>query len=220
MGTYVHILNRRLTKNRVQFGDPVVSVDAAPYSHKPSMYSELDQKYEKRMERAFNTPDHLQSDYIVFSHTMDGAPVYRNNRNGIWSDGSGHWTGIDPKTDHVGTLYKIGRHWHIVPEYQPIENYMAVHCQKHYNRPLKTGWLHVIMDETYTATVRDIQSFKHYLKTGNVDPTQLRLDGAGSEDTPSWFIDTVNRHIEAVKQTAKQAQLRSQRFQKTFGYRL
>ena len=42
-----------------------------------------------------------------------GDEVYKNNKLGIWSDGSGFWTGIDYKNDHVGKLEKIGKKYFI-----------------------------------------------------------------------------------------------------------
>ena len=40
--------------------------------------------------------------------------LYKNNKKGVWSDGSGFWGGIDHKNDFIGTLKKEGRKFVIV----------------------------------------------------------------------------------------------------------
>ena len=56
MGTYVHITNRRLTRN-VELNGQTVKVDFAPFSHKPSGYYDNPPEIEKKMERAWNVPN-------------------------------------------------------------------------------------------------------------------------------------------------------------------
>ena len=65
------------------------------------------------MERAWNVPTDRQADYIVFGKAKEGCSVYKNNKKGIWSDGSGFWSGLHWENDLVGTLEKNGRQWYI-----------------------------------------------------------------------------------------------------------
>ena len=59
----------------------------------------------REMTRAYALTENDQPDYIIF----EGETVFKNNKRGVWSDGSGFWSGIDPKNDFVGTLKKSGK---------------------------------------------------------------------------------------------------------------
>ena len=121
MGTYVNITDRRLTKKNVELNGDKVSVDFAPFSHKPSGYYDNPPEIEKKMERAWNVPKDKQAEYIVFGEPQEGDRVYKSNKKAIWSDGSGFWSGIHWENDLVGTLEKNGRQWYIEPKELPIE---------------------------------------------------------------------------------------------------
>ena len=116
MGTYVHVLNIRLTKKKVKFNDSFVSVDAAPFSHKPNRFYDdyHDKAADLRLTRAHKVTEDMQSDYIVFGDGEDGDHVYKSNKRAVWSDGSGEWSGLNYKKDCVGILRKTNsRSWHI-----------------------------------------------------------------------------------------------------------
>lgn len=125
MGTYIHITDRRLTKRNVKLYGEIVSVDFAPFSHKPSGYYDNPPEIERKMERAWNIPEDKQADYIVFGKPQDdcegGWYVYKNNKKAIWSDGSGFWSGLHWENDLVGMLHKKGKQWYIEPKELPIE---------------------------------------------------------------------------------------------------
>ena len=118
MGTYVHILNRRLTKKKVKFNNSFVSVDAAPFSHKPNRFYDnyIDKAADMRLTRASRITEAMQSDYIVIGDGVDGDHVYRSNKRAVWSDGSGEWSGLNYNQDCVGILRKTNtKSWHIEP---------------------------------------------------------------------------------------------------------
>ena len=115
MGTYVHITNRRLTRN-VELNGQTVKVDFAPFSHKPSRWHNDPPEIDSKMERAWNVPIDKHADYIVFGKAEEGYEVYKSNKEGIWSDGSGFWSGFHWEKDCVGILEKNGKKWNIKPK--------------------------------------------------------------------------------------------------------
>lgn len=57
------------------------------------------------MIRATKLTKEEQPDFITF----DGENVYKNNKVGMWHDGSGFYSGIHYENDLVGKLEKEGK---------------------------------------------------------------------------------------------------------------
>jgi hypothetical protein len=109
MGTYIHTFKKKLNKNATMDGKVVV-VGQATFLCKQDWSGNYSSSESREMTRASSLLDHDQPEYITF----DGDLVYKNNKRGIWSDGSGFWTGIDYQKDYVGQLIKEGKKFVIV----------------------------------------------------------------------------------------------------------
>jgi hypothetical protein len=104
MGTYIHTYKKKLNKKAILDGQEVI-VGQATFLCRQDWLGNYSPSERREMTRAYSLFDHEQADYITF----DGEMVYKNNKKGVWSDGSGFWGGIDHKKDFVGTLKKVGR---------------------------------------------------------------------------------------------------------------
>lgn len=209
MGDYVFALKKTLRKNATLDGDKV-QVDMAPYAYKPSWFGrDYDlEDFGLRMwiERAGNTPPEEQAPYIIFSDKADGWPVYKNNKLGVWGDGSGHYTGVK-LDDLVGKMYKIGNRFYIVPKDQQLEEFIKTNFLNLYNTPLPHTQVYVKMHEGYTATVRDIRSLKEYLAGyGKMDPKYMTTISAG-DDVPGWFQAIVSQLVSDKRRELQKAEI-------------
>ena len=104
MGTYIYTYKKKFNKNATFNGEKVV-VGEATFLCKPDYSNNYTPVENREMIRVTNLPKDEQPDYITF----DGVRVYKNNKFGMWHDGSGFWSGIDYKKDFVGILKKVGR---------------------------------------------------------------------------------------------------------------
>ena len=107
MGTYIYTYKKKLDKKAILNGQEV-KVGEATFLCKQDWSGNYTPQEKREMTRATCLLENDQPDYIIF-----GEEVYKNNKRGLWSDGSGFWTGIDHKNDYVGKLEKIGRKYFI-----------------------------------------------------------------------------------------------------------
>jgi hypothetical protein len=108
MGTYVYTYKKKLDKKAILDGKEV-KVGEATFLCKQDWSGNYTPQEKREMTRSYALTENDQPDYITF----DGDMVYKNNKKGVWSDGSGFWGGIDHKNDFVGTLKKEGRKYFI-----------------------------------------------------------------------------------------------------------
>ena len=104
MGTYIHTYKKKFDKNATINEEKVV-VGQATFICRQDWSDNYSPSEKREMTRANDLSKNDQPEYITF----DGEMVYKNNKKGVWSDGSGFWGGIDHKNDFVGTLKKEGR---------------------------------------------------------------------------------------------------------------
>ena len=104
MGTYIYTYKKKFDKNATLNEDKVV-VGQATFICRQDWSGNYLPSENREMTRAYALTENDQPEYITF----DGETVYKNNKKGVWSDGSGFWGGIDHKNDFVGTLKKEGR---------------------------------------------------------------------------------------------------------------
>ena len=109
MGTYIYTYKKKFDKNATLNEDKVV-VGQATFICRQDWSGNYSPSENREMTRAYALTKNEQPEYISF----DGETVYKNNKKGVWSDGSGFWGGIDHKNDFVGTLKKVGRKFVIV----------------------------------------------------------------------------------------------------------
>ena len=109
MGTYINTFKKSLNKKATIDGNPVI-VGQATFLCRQDWSGNYSPSENREMTRAYALNKNEQPEYITF----DGEMVYKNNKKGVWSDGSGFWGGIDHKNDFVGTLKKVGRKFVIV----------------------------------------------------------------------------------------------------------
>ena len=109
MGTYIHTYKKKLNKKAILDGQEVI-VGQATFLCRQDWSGNYSPAESREMTRAYALTENDQPDYIIF----EGEIVFKNNKRGVWSDGSGFWSGIDPKNDFVGTLKKVGRKFVIV----------------------------------------------------------------------------------------------------------
>jgi hypothetical protein len=104
MGVYIYTYKKKFDKNVTINGEGVV-VGQATFLCKSDFGGRYTPSENREMRRALNLEKDLQPDYITF----DGENVYKNNKRGLWHDGSGFYCGIHYKNDFVGVLKKEGR---------------------------------------------------------------------------------------------------------------
>ena len=104
MGTYIYTYKKKFDKNATLNGDKVV-VGQATFICRQDWSGNYSPSEKREMTRAYALNGNDQPEYITFDDEM----VYKNNKKGVWSDGSGFWGGIDHKNDFVGTLKKVGK---------------------------------------------------------------------------------------------------------------
>jgi hypothetical protein len=104
MGTYIYTYKKKFDKNATLNGDKVV-VGQATFICRQDWSDNYSPSEKREMTRAYALTKNDQPEYITFDDEM----VYKNNKKGVWSDGSGFWGGIDHKNDFVGTLKKVGK---------------------------------------------------------------------------------------------------------------
>ena len=104
MGTYIHTYKKKLNKKAILDGQEVI-VGQATFLCRQDWSGNYSPAEIREMTRAYALTENDQPDFITF----EGETVYKNNKRGVWSDGSGFWSGIDYKKDFVGTLKKVGR---------------------------------------------------------------------------------------------------------------
>jgi hypothetical protein len=104
MGTYIYTYKKKFDKNATLNGDKVV-VGQATFICRQDWSGNYSPSEKREMTRAYALTKNDQPEYITFDDEM----VYKNNKKGVWSDGSGFWGGIDHKNDFVGTLKKVGK---------------------------------------------------------------------------------------------------------------
>lgn len=109
MGTYINTFKKKFNKKATLDGQEVI-VGQATFLCRQDWSGNYSPSELREMTRAYALSKNDQPDYITF----DGEMVYKNNKKGVWSDGSGFWGGIDHKNDFVGTLKKVGRKFVIV----------------------------------------------------------------------------------------------------------
>ena len=103
MGTYIYTYKKKLDKKATLDGQEVI-VGEATFLCKQDWSGNYTPQEKREITRATCLLEHDQPEYITF-----GEEVYKNNKRGIWTDGSGFWTGIDYKKDYVGKLEKQGK---------------------------------------------------------------------------------------------------------------
>lgn len=104
MGTYIYTYKKKFDKNATFNGEKVV-VGTATFLCKADYSNDYTAVENREMIRATNLTKDFQPDYITF----DGENVYKNNKFGMWNDGSGFYSGIHHENDFVGKLKKIGK---------------------------------------------------------------------------------------------------------------
>lgn len=109
MGTYIHTFKKKFNK-KVILDEQEVIVGQATFLCRQDWSGNYSPSENREMTRAYALPNHDQPDYIIF----EDDHVYKNNKKGVWSDGSGFWSGIDHKNDFVGTLKKVGKKFVII----------------------------------------------------------------------------------------------------------
>ena len=109
MGTYIHTFKKKFNKKAPFDGNPVI-VGQATFLCRQDWSGNYSPSESREMTRAYALTENDQPDYIIF----EGETVFKNNKRGVWTDGSGFWSGIDPKNDFVGTLKKVGGKFVIV----------------------------------------------------------------------------------------------------------
>jgi hypothetical protein len=111
MGVYIYTYKKKFDKNATLNGEKVV-VGQATFLCKSDFGGSYTPSENREMIRAANLTKEFQPEYITF----DGENVYKNNKHGMWHDGSGFYTGIHHEDDFVGVLKKEGRKF-VVEEY-------------------------------------------------------------------------------------------------------
>jgi hypothetical protein len=104
MGTYIYTYKKKFNKKVILDGQEVI-VGAATFLCRQDWSGNYSPSENREMTRAYGLGKHEQPDYIIF----EDDHVYKNNKKGVWSDGSGFWSGIDYKNDYVGKLEKQGK---------------------------------------------------------------------------------------------------------------
>lgn len=111
MGVYIYTYKKKFDKNATLNGEKVV-VGTATFLCKSDFGGRYTPSENREMIRATNLTKDFQPEYITF----DGENVYKNNKFGMWNDGSGFYSGINHEDDFVGVLKKEGRKF-VVEEY-------------------------------------------------------------------------------------------------------
>jgi hypothetical protein len=111
MGIYIYTYKKKFNKNATLNGEKVV-VGTATFLCKSDFGGRYTPSENREMIRATKLTKGEQPDFITF----DGENVYKNNKVGMWNDGSGFYSGIDYENDFVGVLKKEGRKF-VVEEY-------------------------------------------------------------------------------------------------------
>ncbi len=104
MGIYIHTYKKKFNKKAILDGQEVI-VGEATFLCKQDWSNNYSPSQSREMTRAYALIESDQPEYITF----DGETVYKNNKKGIWSDGSGFWGGIDHQNDFVGIINKQGK---------------------------------------------------------------------------------------------------------------
>ena len=104
MGTYIYTYKKKFNKNATLNGEKVV-VGTATFLCKANYSNNYTAVENREMIRATKLTKEEQPDYITF----DGENVYKNNKVGMWHDGSGFYSGIHWENDLVGKLEKEGK---------------------------------------------------------------------------------------------------------------
>jgi hypothetical protein len=104
MGTYIYTYKKKFNKKATLNGETVI-VGVATFLCRQDWSGNYSPSESREMTRAYALTENDQPDYIIF----EDDHVYKNNKKGVWSDGSGFWGGIDHKNDFIGTLKKEGR---------------------------------------------------------------------------------------------------------------
>jgi hypothetical protein len=104
MGTYIYTYKKKFDKNATFNGEKVV-VGTATFLCRQDWSDNYSPSEKREMTRAYALTKNDQPEYITF----DGEMVYKNNKKGVWSDGSGFYGGINHENDFVGKLEKEGR---------------------------------------------------------------------------------------------------------------
>jgi hypothetical protein len=111
MGAYIYTYKKKFNKNATLNGEKVV-VGEATFLCKSHFGGKYTPSENREMTRAYSLDKHEHPEYITF----DGENVYKNNKIGVWHDGSGFYSGIHHENDFVGILKKEGRKY-VVEEY-------------------------------------------------------------------------------------------------------
>ena len=111
MGTYIYTYKKKFNKKATLNGEKIV-VGMATFLCKADYSNNYTAVENREMIRATKLTKEEQPDYITF----DGENVYKNNKVGMWHDGSGFYSGIHHENDFVGVLKKEGRKF-VVEEY-------------------------------------------------------------------------------------------------------
>jgi hypothetical protein len=109
MGTYIYTFKKSLNKKATIDGNPVI-VGQATFLCRQDWSGNYSPSERREMTRAYALTENDQPEYITF----DGEMVYKNNKRGVWTDGSGYWSGIEYEKNFVGTLKKVGGKFVIV----------------------------------------------------------------------------------------------------------
>ena len=104
MGIYIYTYKKKFNKNATLNGEKVV-VGEATYLCRADYSNNYTAVENREMIRATKLPKGEQPDFITF----DGENVYKNNKFGMWNDGSGFYSGIHWENDLVGKLEKEGK---------------------------------------------------------------------------------------------------------------
>ena len=106
MGIYIYTYKKKIQiKNATLNGEKVV-VGTATFLCRAERNGNYTAVENREMIRAANLTKDFQPDYITF----DGENVLtKNNKFGMWNDGSGFYSGIHWENDLVGKLEKEGK---------------------------------------------------------------------------------------------------------------
>jgi hypothetical protein len=192
MGIYLNTLKLSKTKNAI-FNGEVVRVGVAEFLTREQWgdFEDYHATVQRELIRVESIPEEAQPDYVVFDG-FDGVPFHRSNKLGVWSDGSGHWTGLS--NEIIGTLFKIGKRYHVVPTGVRLIDYMKENFSDIYNKYLPHTQVYVKINKGYTATVRLIDSLDDFINgfgAEQVDEKYFRRADYGS-DVPMWFLYCVD----------------------------
>jgi len=199
MGVYYYTYRKGIKPKKAIISGVEIQVGIAKFAASHGYIYGMDGMHPRnkaKLTRAENILQEEQADYIVFEG-FDGYPVYKSNKRGCWCD-TPMWSGISHEEDLIGYMYKIKGKYHVVPKGVSINEFMEKNFPKLYNSPLRSTQVYVKIHQGYTATVRDMKSFKDYVFGFGSDQPKYGVFQRQTppEDVPTWFDGCVREVVE------------------------